>query len=164
MGFWAGVKHALNSTLGTENFQSLDKMIVNQTRMVESNNLYANLANIESSSTTPSEIIRKESSIKMIRPGRAYLKGVCSRSRVQNITAKFEIFKNGSLIYSWNRNYGSGELEESFNVLITFSAYDVIEFKTYMKNFSDSSTSQTFKVKNLSINGDIVSNIFLENS
>lgn len=27
MGIWAGIKHALNSTLGTDGFQSLDKMV-----------------------------------------------------------------------------------------------------------------------------------------
>lgn len=36
MGIWTGIKHALNSTLGTENFKPLDKIIEGQKRFVAS--------------------------------------------------------------------------------------------------------------------------------
>ena len=41
MGIWAGIKHALNSTLGTSEFQSLDKIILGQKGLKASQNLYA---------------------------------------------------------------------------------------------------------------------------
>ena len=40
MGFWAGIKYALNSTLGTSEFQSLDKIIKGQKSLIKSQNLY----------------------------------------------------------------------------------------------------------------------------
>lgn len=36
MGFWAGIKHALNSTLGTEDFIPLDKLIKGQRTLAAS--------------------------------------------------------------------------------------------------------------------------------
>ena len=43
MGFWSGIKHALNSTLGTEEFQPLDKIILGSKGLVASDNLYVSL-------------------------------------------------------------------------------------------------------------------------
>lgn len=40
MGFWSGIKYALNSTLGTSDFESLDKIIKGQKSLVASDNLY----------------------------------------------------------------------------------------------------------------------------
>lgn len=37
---WAGIKHALNSTLGTSNFKPLDQLIAEERDLVASDNLY----------------------------------------------------------------------------------------------------------------------------
>ena len=40
MGLWAEIKQALNSTIGTDDFQSLDKIINGQKSLLVSDNLY----------------------------------------------------------------------------------------------------------------------------
>ena len=40
MGIWSGIKHALNSTLGTSEFKSLDKMIMGSKGLKASENFY----------------------------------------------------------------------------------------------------------------------------
>ena len=47
MGFWADIKYALNSTLGTSEFQSLDKIIKGQKTFVANDNILAVLSNGE---------------------------------------------------------------------------------------------------------------------
>lgn len=37
MGFWSGIKHALNSTLGTSGFSPLDKIVKDSTHIVDEN-------------------------------------------------------------------------------------------------------------------------------
>lgn len=41
MGLWAGIKHALNSTLGTEDFMPLDKLIKGQRTLAASDDIIA---------------------------------------------------------------------------------------------------------------------------
>lgn len=51
MGFWAGIKHALNSTLGTEDFIPLDKLIKGQRTLAASDTTIAVLVNTNTPST-----------------------------------------------------------------------------------------------------------------
>ena len=61
MGFWAGIKYALNSTIGTEDFISLDKLIKGQRTLAASD---STIAIIESSNSGISyDIVFKKSFI-----------------------------------------------------------------------------------------------------
>ena len=64
MGFWAGIKHALNSTLGTDDFKPLNQMIqdvnnnvISQKRLAPSDNIIAVLANNRDDYTSLTGII-----------------------------------------------------------------------------------------------------------
>lgn len=66
MGFWTEVKHALNSTLGTENFMPLDKIYTNGKSLVASDNIYLHLT--ETKAVSPpaiGEIYEYAPSLKM---------------------------------------------------------------------------------------------------
>lgn len=43
MSFWSGIKHALNSTLGTEQFQPLDEIVTKQWTIIASDDVYEDI-------------------------------------------------------------------------------------------------------------------------
>lgn len=61
MGLWTGIKHALNSTLGTENFQPLDKIIEGQRTLAASDNVIRVI-------TPPTGSFRNQTSIGSFTP------------------------------------------------------------------------------------------------
>ena len=52
MGIWAEIKHAINSTLGTEDFKSLDKIIRSMRSLQASDDVYMNLIPLSISSVS----------------------------------------------------------------------------------------------------------------
>lgn len=47
MGIWTGIKHALNSTLGTSGFKPLNEIIMGQKQFVASDNLFFDIGSAE---------------------------------------------------------------------------------------------------------------------
>lgn len=48
MGIWAGIKYALNSTLGTDEFEPLDQLIINSVYLTGTNDVLYTLGNASS--------------------------------------------------------------------------------------------------------------------
>lgn len=94
MGFWSGIKHALNSTLGTTNFEPLDTIIKGQKRIVASDTplvIYVN-ENLPISSGNVKDLGSFVPSVG----------GTC-RMNINATTSgtnAIEIYKNGSLIHN----------------------------------------------------------------
>lgn len=105
MGFWSGIKHALNSTLGTSDFQSIDKMILGTKGLVESDNLYLNTGINESftASLSSNQVIRREvsSTIKANWSGSIKLGFVANTNQPSSNRTYVEVYKNDSKIYSY---------------------------------------------------------------
>ena len=55
MGLWAGIKHALNSTLGTKDFMPLDKMILGMRSLQASDEVYWSLIPLKTSTVLPNK-------------------------------------------------------------------------------------------------------------
>lgn len=105
MEFWSGIKYALNSTLGTSDFQSIDKMILGTKGLVESDNLYLNTGINESFTATlqSNEVktLKTSSTIKINWNGSIRLDFVANSNQGSNRTY-VKIYKNDSDIYSQN--------------------------------------------------------------
>ena len=56
MSLWAGIKYALNSTLGTNDFEPLDKMILGQKQLLASDNVYQIVKSNAGSVTNPATL------------------------------------------------------------------------------------------------------------
>lgn len=102
MGFWSGIKHALNSTLGTADFQPLDKIIKSQKNLVADDaSYYAIFTGSESVSlpggsgntTTYTDLPYK---IKMKNKGSCRIK-VKLQSGTSDRDAYFRVLVNGVL-------------------------------------------------------------------
>ena len=121
MGLWAGIKYALNSTLGTDDFKPLDKQITDRIGLIPDENIYTSKylapnttdSNLESSSSSVSiPNIRELSSMSLCvnTQGQVNLKAIGSITCVQNkatdtalfhidIQVAVNVFKNGELLY-----------------------------------------------------------------
>lgn len=125
MGLWAGIKYALNSTLGTDDFKPLDKQITDRIGLIPDENIYTSKdlapnttdSNLTlSSSTVSNPNIRELSSMSLCAntQGQVNLKAIGSITCVQNeatgnskfsieIQVEVNVFKNGELLYTSNR-------------------------------------------------------------
>lgn len=76
MGIWTGIKHALNSTLGTNSFQPLDQIIKGQRTLSASDNIIAPIvtSSVGGSSTYVfgTFIPNTVGSVKLVGIGKAY--------------------------------------------------------------------------------------------
>lgn len=125
MGLWAGIKYALNSTLGTDDFKPLDKQITDRIGLIPDENIYTSkylapnttVSNLESNSSSVSiPNIRELSSMSLCvnTQGQVNLKAIGSITCVQNkavgnsnfmidIQVEVNVFKNGELLYKSDR-------------------------------------------------------------
>lgn len=107
---WVEVKHALNSTVGTDNFESLDKIFKGHWRLTPSEYAYLTTPIVLTESGTRKYDVDKK--IKFNANGRIVF-GIGIRvsfpgSQSRTVTA--EIYEDGTLINSTERTYSnSGE-------------------------------------------------------
>ena len=120
MGLWAGIKYALNSTLGTDDFKPLDKQITDRIGLIPDENIYTSKylapnttdSNLQPSFSTEHPNIRELSSMSLCvnTQGQVNLKAKGSITCVQNeasgnsnfhirIYVEVNVFKNGELLY-----------------------------------------------------------------
>lgn len=136
MGLWAGIKYALNSTLGTDDFKPLDKQITDRIGLIPDENIYtskylapnttdSNLVLSSSSVSNPN--IRELSSMSLCvnTQGQVNLKAIGSITCVQNeasgnsnfhieIRVAVNVFKNGELLYTLDQAH-IGTLHEDIH-------------------------------------------------
>lgn len=107
---WVEVKHALNSTVGTDNFESLDKIFKGHWRLTPSEYAYLTTPIVLTESGTRKYDVDKK--IKLNANGRIVF-GIgmqVSFTGTQNRTVTAEIYEDGTLINSTERTYSnSGE-------------------------------------------------------
>lgn len=121
---WAEVKHAINSTVGTSEFKSLDKMIMGNWHLVESNNVY--LTETPSYSSTAGTYALSNS-FKMKASGAAKVRLLTAYAT--SVTCDFEIYKNGQLYKSSSRQGDGNNTNISLTVSISFETDDIFTFK-----------------------------------
>ena len=158
MGLWTGIKYAINSTLGTKEFEPLDKLITNQYRLVASDNVYKQFEDIkiEFDEDEPDGLNRiLFQKIKMLHPATIRVKGkiICESTKV---SYKFQIFRNDTPVYEYTRPMDSS-ISHSFNTDINLEAGDILSFRieVTLKSGGSSATFEAFKLC-----GDIVQNIY----
>ena len=167
MGFWAGIKHALNSTLGTSDFTSLDDIIAKQFTLIQSDDVYANLDSFSVSTTRENGALTKwyPKRLKMTRYGSGYLKGVLHRSNASETDVAFYVYKNYEIIYSWDKTWQETSNDVSFSIPINFTPHDVFSFELYLKAYGTNATTvRTFSVGSFTLNGTIAHGVFVEES
>ena len=159
MGIWAGIKHALNSTLGTKDFQPLDKM------------LYLGKSTI--SSTNPLFLISNggEFNYNDIGNDDEYSTGVIGKTLVAKSKGSFSIsfkltysqdlgtggigvFINGEFVTSRSGSEVSNATLRTNSV--SYSEGDVITIKIRRGYNSRLDGSKTFEISNIELCADVV--------
>jgi hypothetical protein len=158
MSFWAGIKHALNSTLGTEDFQPLDKLFISGKSTVASDNplytiLNKGIYNYNASQSTNSRIpiektliAKSDGSFKVIFE----LDYPSTRG-----SAGIEVFINGNLVTSVTDDDTSG-FEKQETGPISYKKDDVITFGVYRSYHYDLNANSTFIIQNVELCADVV--------
>ena len=152
-------KFAINRTLGTDNFKPLDQMIIEQTRMIPTDDLYSNLAGgeIRSLPDGEEETLILPYRIKMIRYGTVRFKGVLHRTWTRYTRGSFTIYKNDVQVYEWYRNWDTGSSDEDFSIDISFKPNDVFSFELYSRA---GGRTVSFSLSNFGMYGTIAHNIY----
>lgn len=158
MGLWAGIKHALNSTLGTEDFQPLDKLFFSGKSTVASNNpLYTILnygrynynASQSTDSSVPIEktlIARNDGSFKVTFELDYFS---------THGDAGIDVFINGKLITSVTGD-DTSEFEKKETDSISYKKDDVITFGVHRSYHPDLNGNSTFQIQNVQLCADVV--------
>ena len=162
MGIWKEIKYALNSTLGTKDFKPLDELIIQQTKMVVSDEVYETFENFRFE-------VEKEGSLTLTYPqklvmtryGELKLTGILYRGIAGYVTAEFSVVKNGEVIFSFKKNRNSGDREEAFSTIIPFEPNDTIVISVYGHNTS-TSTEYDVGVSNMKIYGTLKETAFIK--
>ncbi len=148
MGFWSGIKHALNSTLGKPYFRSLDDIILGTKTLFASTERYYPLNPLISSQITVEDnevTVNKftmylSGNIRLLLTGEWLLNNSGLGSLKGYVYAK--IFKNGTQIEKVllsSKTAGSGMSITTFAVPteISVDIGDVIEVKYYATQFTN---------------------------
>lgn len=160
MGLWAGIKHALNSTLGTEDFKPLDKFIIEQKKLVASDDIYLELEDFSVSTVYNGNQVSAyyPKKIKMIGDGSMRIKGVLTPSSNSTARRSIVVYLNEQEVYfaEWGP---SSTTTQAFQKDISYKNKDVISFLINVAN-TVSSSNVTATVENFSINGKVIHNVF----
>lgn len=181
MSFWSGIKYALNSTLGTEKFQTLDDIVHKQFTIIASDDIYDSFDNLalEETFTTPEDngITKNVNgtlfSVRMTKYGTIRIPYGISLSQANNTTnvtlsttGTISIFQNGvsvaSKSYQANTNSGMNSYTDSFDIPV--SPGDIITAELSMQAYFSSSLSSSkiarVSIYNLSICGTLKNSFY----
>lgn len=159
MGFWSGIKHALNSTLGTADFQPLDKIIKSQKNLVADDAPYYTIfvgseaVKVPSGSGNVITYTDLPYKIKMKTNGSCRIKVKIKKSASDRATY-FQVLVNGVLQSSVNSS--TDDLTE-VSTDIVFDYGNIISFSIGGYR----GTSPTYN--NLKICGTVVDTSLIEN-
>ena len=144
MSIWAGIKYAINSTLGTNDFKPLDKLlndlVVEQSMIVASDDLYENFSSLKvtlpktdgTTTTSASSVHPVKLKIKIY--GTLRLKGDVART--SQASGYFHVYKNNEEVYTWRSLYSDSNTSESISVDISVEPGDLITFSLGGTNYS----------------------------
>ena len=154
MSFWAGIKYALNSTIGTNEFEPLDEIILNNKILMASDEEYAALStsfneNVQTTTSKPLvNILSKK--IKMNNSGSLKIRfsgTIYQSGSYPNAELNLEILKNNIGFEKFSIT-NLGEYFRKSNE-ITFMRGDVIEIKAYVDG-----TTYPYETYAQYVNGD----------
>lgn len=135
MSIWAGIKHALNSTLGTSEFKPLDKLIrFEGKKLAVSDSTFLSLPN--ASFTESTAFTRDICTLTPSVGGSVRLSSnmtLVSYSSTDTLYGKILVYVNGSLKYTFQQSFVWASGDNSKAVVVTgdiqFNANDVISVK-----------------------------------
>ena len=138
MGFWSGIKYALNSTLGTKDFKPLNEIIrdeiLNGSGLVSSDNLYYPSIIEENidffSHTSYSKTLDVKLKFNVL--GTVKLQGTCSNTSITNLN--LTILKNNNIFKSLSVATGT---TSTLDVTLEFSKDDVFTFTVSGRGFNE---------------------------
>ena len=187
MSVWAGIKHALNSTLGTSNFKSLDKIIdeskddiiselgvgqtrliqdigdivEEQTRIVASDDAYATIdgGSVETKPVNTEVSYTLPKKLKMRRPGSLRISGTLSRTNSSKMRGGVAVLVNGVEADNYYRSDEVGTNSDKFSMDVSFSAGDIISFKVYGTNTASTTDTRKVSVSQLTLTGTVINNV-----
>ena len=164
MSIWKEIKYALNKSLGTKDFKPLDELIIQQTKMVVSDDVYETFEDWEFA-VPPEEGITKTYPIQlsMARYGEMRLVGDIYRSSALYGRVVFRVYHNEQEIYSLQKNADSGEKLTPFSVVVGFKPNDKIRLELYGTNTATYSGAgkEDFGIHNLKAYGTFKETAYL---
>ena len=147
MGLWAGIKRALNSTLGTTEFEPLDKIILGSKALKASDNFYSNILSGRFSGNSENPFIR-ENLITMNWQGSFKLKIMAyGRDNYNYVIIRINGVERYRLVLR-----GSSDViyEEYTTDIITFKKDDIIGLE-----ITSSGTSYGMNVESIDMYADV---------
>lgn len=133
MGLWAGIKRSLNSTVGTTEFEPLDKIIKGAKGLKASDNFYSRILSGNFSGTADSPFVI-ENLIEMKWQGSFRMK---IRARAQTNTGYVNIKKNGSIVFSLALDAVSNYTEYSQDISFTNGDIIGVEISGIKSSYGD---------------------------
>lgn len=148
MGFWSGIKHALNSTLGTEDFKPLDRLMYEGKALQPSDELYYLLKDYVR--LNKGETLKLPFSLAFKTFGSINVS--CQGTGSAASYGHFAIYKNGENIA--NILFGTGvSFNETKQTTISISPNDVLTFECIN---SSSALVANITFNNMQINAKVV--------
>ena len=173
MGLWAGIKYALNSTLGTDNFLPLDTLIKNQLTLYASDTphrvLLPKFYHIVNPRMSKTSILPVK--FTPINNGSCKIYFQFTHARYNDTNSgcsmndsEIRIYKNNSIMTTINSNIAAGldSLYPYTTEAFAFSAGDVFTFELYTVN-GNSTYSSRAQIEDLKILGSVAPGIFIVN-
>lgn len=148
MGFWVGIKRAINSTLGTSEFQSLDKIIKGQKSLIKSDNLYYSFPQVTYQNVTSgnNEVIKELIKFKCSGSCRIVAEDMTGVSMLWS-----RVYINGTQVATGGSNTLSAEVNFKANDVLSIGLGESVNSQKYTVNIND-----------LRIYADIIDNSALE--
>lgn len=142
---WAAIKKAINSSIGTSDFQPLDKMILGQKSLVASDNVYQ-VIKATRFSLTPAD----SAALNLFQLNCTASFKLKFRARYYNYESSLGIYKNGTLYTSVSLAYSSG-FQTYISDAIIASKNDIISIKPY-----NSSGNGSVVIEEIDLCADII--------
>ena len=165
MGIWSGIKHALNSTLGTPYFETLDDIVRGQKFLDASDDVYVELLSanennwefvVAGNSTNKKEFEKK---IRFKNSGSLKFQFIYGfEYNDLSLRTAYIIKKNGITISTLEGRETSGTDKNVVSPVFRFEKGDVFSFEFI--GINETSIARSVLVKQLSILGTIKDNVF----
>lgn len=163
MSFWSGIKHALNSTLGTDKIQPLDEIMHKQWTIIASDDIYESFDDTTleesfsgSDGKTEAEITDALFSVRMTKYGTIRIpytifvsRGNSSSYTTSSIIATILVNRNGASVASESYNSTTATVGNTYSGSfdIPVSPGDIITAELSMKARHNTSNSTTWTAR-----------------
>lgn len=134
---WAMIKHALNSSLGRQDFMPLNEQIKSMRALYASAETYYTHKISLSFSGKTEQTAEIPVKFQMTCDGTAYF-CVVSKSTSSAVTATLKVYKNSEFLTSYTGEYGVSDTSLDRFPVISFSSGDIFSFEqVYSGEYND---------------------------